>query len=847
MITQTFDLNLIPDSEPVVVHVNQYDEGEGRFVINLYDGAVAYTPSANATAVIQGTKADGKGFDYDAELSGNTVTADLTAQMTAFAGIARCQVVITEGGNITGTFVFHMDVQKSALPADTDMSESEYQVVERLLREAEAATHNVPYIGANGNWWVWSTEQQAYVDSGVDASISVDIADITMLAPDATPYVTNSGTDTDPIFHLFIPRGKGISGVAKTGTVGLVDTYTITYSDGATTTFNVTNGAKGDKGDTGEQGIQGEKGDKGDTGLTPNISATATVNNNVGIPSVNVTKSGTVDNPSFAFAFQNLKGDKGDKGDTGNTGAQGPQGATGPQGEQGPQGIQGPQGVKGDTGDTATVSVGTVSTLPAGSNATVTNTGTPEAAVFNFGIPKGRDGEGAGDMTKAEYDPDNAVALAGGIADYVTNKDSAVEQLLKDTVGWTGKNQLLYNATSQTLNGITFTVNRNSDGGVTDIDADGTSTGIATFHLVRSVGSALQWVNGFKLSGSIDGDDDTYFIRIVMKNSPWTVYSKQTNDEVIVSGIPNDSTEIDVDILVLPGITLSHKKFYPMLCRADIEDGTYEPYHDNVETITDSIRSEQTILGAKNLIVYPHSEMNRTVNGITFTNNSDGSVTISGVATATATTMLNNGSNHNSHYSPYMGKKLIASGGISSDISVRLWNPGGDVFVNSGGDTEFTLPNFEITNWNVYIRVASGTDLTTPITIYPMLRLASDPDDTYVPYAMTNRELTEELTTVQESAFILPQDSVGTVDYNKIYKYGKIVFVQLIISNFSSEAWTTFASIPIGFRPVHNNTIINAVRNVSPITCFAAASGNLELASSFAEGKLYLSTTWITS
>ena len=40
-------------------------------------------------------------------------------------------------------------------------------------------------------------------------------------------------------------NGRGISSVAKTGTNGLIDTYTITYSDGTTSTFTVTNGAAG--------------------------------------------------------------------------------------------------------------------------------------------------------------------------------------------------------------------------------------------------------------------------------------------------------------------------------------------------------------------------------------------------------------------------------------------------------------------------------------------------------------------------------------------------------------------------------------------------------------------------
>jgi hypothetical protein len=41
--------------------------------------------------------------------------------------------------------------------------------------------------------------------------------------------------------------GNGIVSIAKTATVGLVDTYTITYDDGTTTTYDVTNGQNGSK------------------------------------------------------------------------------------------------------------------------------------------------------------------------------------------------------------------------------------------------------------------------------------------------------------------------------------------------------------------------------------------------------------------------------------------------------------------------------------------------------------------------------------------------------------------------------------------------------------------------
>ena len=139
MITQEFDLNMIPDSAPVVVHVNQYDIGEGRLIISLYKDSSPYNPATGATVVIQGMKADKHGFDYAASLSGNVVTADVTEQMTAAAGIARCQVVVSEGNNETGTFVFFLDVQRSALPDDADMSASDYQLVQEMIEAAEAA------------------------------------------------------------------------------------------------------------------------------------------------------------------------------------------------------------------------------------------------------------------------------------------------------------------------------------------------------------------------------------------------------------------------------------------------------------------------------------------------------------------------------------------------------------------------------------------------------------------------------------------------------------------------------------------------------------------------------------
>lgn len=304
MITQAINLNLIPGQVLPRVNVSQYDYGSRTLEFKLFNGNQSFTLTSSMTANISGTKADMHGFDYDAtvDTTNQKIVADLTQQMTAAAGDVTCELIIKKSGERLGTCNFVISVEKAALGDDTIVSDTELPIIiaeataqmeaaaasaesaaisasaaatsethaatsattaanaatsatnsassaatsaqeaEDSAERAEAYSVNVPYIGANGNWWVWNTTQEAYVDTGVDASITVDIEDITMLAPDATPYVTNTGTDTDPVFHLFIPRGKGISGISKTSTSGLVDTYTITYSDGTTTTFTVTNG-----------------------------------------------------------------------------------------------------------------------------------------------------------------------------------------------------------------------------------------------------------------------------------------------------------------------------------------------------------------------------------------------------------------------------------------------------------------------------------------------------------------------------------------------------------------------------------------------------------------------------
>lgn len=104
----------------------------------------------------------------------------------------------------------------------------------------------------------------------------------------------------------------------------------------------------------------------------------------------------------------------------------------GSQGKVGPiPTVQGKKGDPGNAGAAATIQIGTVTTGAPGTQASVANVGTADAAILNITIPQGTPGAGNGDMTKAAYDKDG-----DGIADEAAKL--AVPRMLAFSGDFTG-------------------------------------------------------------------------------------------------------------------------------------------------------------------------------------------------------------------------------------------------------------------------------------------------------------------------------------------------------------------------------------------------------------------------
>lgn len=140
------------------------------------------------------------------------------------------------------------------------------------------------------------------------------------------------------------------------------------------------------------------------------------------------------------------------------------------------------------------------------------------------------------------------------------------------TVSRCGKNLQKNDATTQTINGVTFTVN--DDGSVT---ASGTATENARFVIYKRV--PLKAGVKCVLNGNPSGaSETTYFLHTVMAwgGVDHSFYDYGNGCEIEVGGTVTAST---VSIHIKSGVTVNGLTFRPMIRLDSVTDATFEPYN----------------------------------------------------------------------------------------------------------------------------------------------------------------------------------------------------------------------------------------------------------------------------
>ena len=274
---------------------------------------------------------------------------------------------------------------------------------------------------------------------------------------------------------------------------------------------------------------------------------------------------------------QGIQGEKGDTGETGNgidhvlfnsdyslsivftngeifktppiRGERGPQGPRGETGQRGPEGPAGPQGVPGETGATPDIQIGSVETLPAGSPAEVTITGTPEDPELNFKIPKGDPGadgitiDQLADILPLETATGDIVSIPDG-QDLIPAQSLKVQlEPIQDLHGydspWTagaGKNVLPFYQNGEDKLGLTIRYDEDEECYI----INGTTTSAGNMQIANP--TKVGWTSGetytlsiTKISGSMtigEGTGITFAIALFNQNYSGWIRGSTTETDI---------------------------------------------------------------------------------------------------------------------------------------------------------------------------------------------------------------------------------------------------------------------------------------------------------------------------
>ena len=274
---------------------------------------------------------------------------------------------------------------------------------------------------------------------------------------------------------------------------------------------------------------------------------------------------------------------------------------------------------------------------------------------------------------------------------------------------------------TKTTGGITFV---ETDG---LINANGTATGTNPYFIIKE-----NWIcpkGEYIISGCPNGGSGSnYYIRVNNATQGTQVGNEVGNGLKFTT---NGTDAYTILVIVSTNAKVENLTFYPMIRKATVKNDRYMPF---------GVGSVEVKSVGKNLIPYPYYQASKTDVGITWESDKNGVVTANGTATSNTALWQHMYTQGDMGLKKNVKYKLNGiSGGNTTTYQVCIVSLLGttqkEIFFATNGDKEFEFTQ-DFDGVSIYCRIASGTKADN-LVFKPMLRLATDTDDTYQPYKET--------------------------------------------------------------------------------------------------------------
>lgn len=218
------------------VKINLGIAGENEHTHVLFDCKKAFDQYPNATPFLIVTPPRGDIYPAVVTRDGDIVEWVVTDSDLIYHGNGKVQLQFKQGDIIMKSYEAMTSIAKSSEPTGTVPTP-----IQTWITQANAILAAIP---DDINAALAAAKASGDFDGVGIASIAyqstsglVDTYTITLTDGNSYDFTVTNGRNGD--------NGVGIQSIAKTGTVGLVDTYTITLTNGQTYPFTVTNGQNG--------------------------------------------------------------------------------------------------------------------------------------------------------------------------------------------------------------------------------------------------------------------------------------------------------------------------------------------------------------------------------------------------------------------------------------------------------------------------------------------------------------------------------------------------------------------------------------------------------------------------